>query len=43
MILLPFPFSFSFPFVSSAVETPISRARRMGVSTALDTNGLREG
>jgi chromosome segregation protein len=27
------------PFVSSAVETPARRARLMGVSTALDTNG----
>jgi predicted amidohydrolase YtcJ len=27
------------PFVSSAVETPRRRVQRMGVSTALDTNG----
>ena len=28
-----------FPFVSSAVETPLGSAGRRGVSTTLDTNG----
>jgi 3-methylcrotonyl-CoA carboxylase beta subunit len=32
--------TFPSPFVSSAVETPGGGARRMGVSTTLDTNGL---
>ncbi|MEP7348866.1 MAG: carboxyl transferase domain-containing protein [Sphingorhabdus sp.] len=31
----------SGPFVSSIVETPGSRAQPMGVSTMLDTNGMR--
>jgi hypothetical protein len=26
------------PFLSSEVETPLGRALRMGISTALDTN-----
>ena len=29
------------PFVSSIVETPIRRARLHGVSTTLDTNGIK--
>ncbi len=29
------------PFVSSIVETPIRRARLNGVSTSLDTNGIK--
>jgi 3-methylcrotonyl-CoA carboxylase beta subunit len=32
--------TFPSPFVSSAVETPGDHARRRGVSTTLDTNGL---
>ncbi len=34
-----------YPFVSSEVETPITRAWRMGISTSLDANGkgLSEG
>ena len=28
------------PFVSSEVETPIVRARLMGLSTSLETNGF---
>ena len=28
------------PFVSSVVETPIRRARAMGLSTTLEANGL---
>ncbi|MFN3451607.1 MAG: carboxyl transferase domain-containing protein [Sphingorhabdus sp.] len=32
--------TFPSPFVSSPVETPGGHARRMGVSTTLDTNGL---
>ena len=29
----------NYPFVSSAVETPIGIARLQGISTSLDANG----
>ncbi len=39
MTCLTCPANLQFPFASSEVEMPIGRARLLGVSTSLDTNG----